>query len=763
MFSSWHAAGVRSIASVITALCSVVVIHGIAHAGTLELSWTAPTTTVTGVPLTNLAGYRVYYGTASAGCPGATYVTVPSPTLAPSANQTLTWTLSGLATGTAYYVAVTAVDALGEESTCVSSATATVARSDVSVMPTSTVSFGTVTVGSSAEQTFTVQNNGQTATSGAAAATAPFSVVAGSPYNLAPGATATVRVRFSPTAAAAATSNVSFVSPDGGSLSRAVSGTGVAATGSPGGSTPPPPTSGGAKLGADTAPPAVALTAPASMATVSGSAVILTATASDNVGVAGVQFRVNGLNLGSEVTAPPYRISWYTLSTPNGTHTLTAVARDAAGNSTTSAPVTVVLTNGTAAVTGPGAPDTTPPTVSIASTAATTSAAALTLSGTAADNIGVTQVAWTNSRGGSGTASGTTSWTANIALQTGANVITVTARDAAGNTSQGSVTITRTDTTRPTVSLTSPISGAAVAGSAVIITAAAADDVGVVGVQFKVNGLNLGSEVTTPPYRISWYTLSTPNGTHTLTAVARDAAGNTTTSVPVAVTLTNGAAAAIPAAVSAAVPAPAPLAYDNSVSSGFQWGATSVTTPAFVVGTGANRAAMIMVAMSANNATNITASLGGVAATLVPGTDSGTTASIRTLIFQVINPPSGSQTATVSWTTPMHADVGVLTVTGANQTTPTSNGQFTASNASPSAATSVTIPSNPGDLTASVGLTTNQWISPATNQTFVWGPSSSPAQGDRGTGAGTTTHTWTDLYEGIPHSVSGANFVAARR
>jgi hypothetical protein len=758
MFSRWHVAVVRSLAPLLTALCAVALIHGTGHAGTLDVSWTAPTTTVTGMPLTNLAGYRVYYGTAGTGCPGATYVTVPSPTSAPSANQTLTWTLSGLTTGTAYNVGVTAVDTAGQESACVTSATATVARSDFSVTPTSTVSFGTVTVGSSATQTFSVQNSGQTAISGSAAATTPFSVVAGSPYNLAPGASATVSVRFSPTAAAQATSNVSFVGPDGSSISRAVSGTGVAATTSPGGSTPPPPA-------ADTTPPTIALTAPASMAKVSGSTVIITATASDNVGVVGVQFKVNDFNLGSEVTAPPYQISWYTLSTPNGTNTLTAVARDAAGNKTTSAPVTVILNNGSGgASTSQPAPDTTPPTVSIASTAATTGAAALTLSGTAADNVGVTQVAWTNNRGGSGTASGTTSWTASgIPLVTGANVITVIARDAAGNTGQSSVTITKTDTTAPTVSLTVPTNGAVVSGSAVILTAAAADDVAVVGVQFKVNGLNLGSEVTTPPYQISWYTLSTPNGTHTLTAVARDAAGNTTTSAPVAVTLSNGGAAAVPAPASTSVPAPAPLAYDNSVSSGFQWGVTSVTTPAVVVGTGANRAAMIMVAMSANNATNITASLGGVAATLIPGTDSGTTAPIRTLIFQVINPPSGSQTARVSWTTPMHAEVGVLTVTGANQTTPTSNGQFTAFNASPSVATSVTIPSNPGDLTASVAFTTNQWISPATNQTFAWGPSSSPAQGDRGSGAGTTTHTWTDLYVGIPHSVSGANFVAARQ
>ena len=51
-------------------------------------------------------------------------------------------------------------------------------------------------------------------------------------------------------------------------------------------------------------------------------------------------------------------------------------------------------------------------------------------------------------------------------------------------------------------------------GGPLILTADASDDVGVVGVQFKVNNLNLGSEITTPPYRISWYPLSTPNGPH---------------------------------------------------------------------------------------------------------------------------------------------------------------------------------------------------------------------------------------------------------
>jgi hypothetical protein len=202
------------------------------------------------------------------------------------------------------------------------------------------------------------------------------------------------------------------------------------------------------------------------------------------------------------------------------------------------------------------------------------------------------------------------------------------------------------------------------------------------------------------------------------------------------------------------------VAYDNKVNSGFQFGVTSVTTPALTIGSGANRAAMIMVAMGANNATNVTASLGGLMGTLVPGTDSGTTAAFRTLIFQVINPPSGSQTATVSWTTSMNVDVGVITVSGANQTTPCTNGTFTANNSNPNTTASVTITSNPGDLTASVGFTADAWASPFTNQTLKWGLDSGVAGGDIGPGTGTTTHTWTDQYLYQTQAVSGANFRA---
>ena len=87
-----------------------------------------------------------------------------------------------------------------------------------------------------------------------------------------------------------------------------------------------------------TPPPTTAVTAPAAGATVSGS-VNLTASASDNVGVESVQFEVDGQDVGSADTSAPYSAAWNTTAIANGPHDVTAVARDAAGNVTTSAAV----------------------------------------------------------------------------------------------------------------------------------------------------------------------------------------------------------------------------------------------------------------------------------------------------------------------------------------------------------------------------------------------------------------------------------------
>jgi hypothetical protein len=97
----------------------------------------------------------------------------------------------------------------------------------------------------------------------------------------------------------------------------------------------------------DTALPAVYLTAPGAGATVSGTAVILSACADDNVTVAGVRFTVDGTNVGVELTNRPYSMTWNTTTVANGSHTVRAVARDTAANIATSAAIIVIVSNGT--------------------------------------------------------------------------------------------------------------------------------------------------------------------------------------------------------------------------------------------------------------------------------------------------------------------------------------------------------------------------------------------------------------------------------
>src|SRR5438552_7258461 len=92
------------------------------------------------------------------------------------------------------------------------------------------------------------------------------------------------------------------------------------------------------------------------------------------------------------------------------------------------------------------------------------------------------------------------------------------------------------------VTVTSPASGSTVSGT--VPVTASVTSVGaltVAGVQFKLDGNNLGAEDTTAPYSVSWNTTTASNGSHTLTAVARDSLGMLWTSDPVTVRVFNDA------------------------------------------------------------------------------------------------------------------------------------------------------------------------------------------------------------------------------
>src|SRR5688500_6831537 len=203
------------------------------------------------------------------------------------------------------------------------------------------------------------------------------------------------------------------------------------------------PPAGAAQLGLGSL--VVNMTAPSDGATVAGTVpVSATVTIIGTLTVRGVQFKLDGVDLGAEDTTAPYAISWDTKTVANGTHTLTAVARDLLGLQLFSSnPVTVTVFNDLAA---------------------------------------------------------------------------------------------------PAVAITSPLSGATVSGTTTN-GATASDNVGVAGVQFRLDGANFGAEDTSAAYSMPWNATTASNGAHTISAVARDAAGNVSTSAAVTVSVSNDSTA----------------------------------------------------------------------------------------------------------------------------------------------------------------------------------------------------------------------------
>lgn len=85
--------------------CLVLITVSVCQAESVSLSWDAPTTNADGTPLTDLAGYRVYYGTAT-----GVYGTVID------VGNISCYVVSGLTVGLTYYFAATAYDTGANES-----------------------------------------------------------------------------------------------------------------------------------------------------------------------------------------------------------------------------------------------------------------------------------------------------------------------------------------------------------------------------------------------------------------------------------------------------------------------------------------------------------------------------------------------------------------------------------------------------------------------------------------------------------------------
>ena len=156
------------------------------------------------------------------------------------------------------------------------------------------------------------------------------------------------------------------------------------------------------------------------------------------------------------------------------------------------------------------------------------------------------------------TVAGTTGTFSDLTCST-TYTLAVDAVDAAGRRSaQTTLSASTNDCSdAPTVSITAPANGSTVSGT-VAISASATDDDGVAGVQFTLDGANLGAEDTTAPYGISWNTTAVSGGSHVLSAIVRDPTGNTATSAPVTVFVSNSFQAA------AGAPQPMPVISRNA-------------------------------------------------------------------------------------------------------------------------------------------------------------------------------------------------------
>ncbi len=286
-------------------------------------------------------------------------------------------------------------------------------------------------------------------------------------------------------------------------------------------------------IAADTTPPSTPTGLTAAVAGSTGANLSWSAS-TDNVGVTGYIVRRNGVQV-----ATPDTTSYADTGLSVGTYSYTVAARDAAGNiSPNSASVSVTIA------------DTTPPTTPTGLTAAAAGSTGANLSWSAStDNVGVT--GYIVRRNGVQVATPATTSYADTGLSAATTYsYTVAARDAAGNISANStsVSVTLADTTPPTTP-TGLTAAAAGSTGANLSWSASTDNVGVTGYIVRRNGVQVATPATT-----SYADTGLSVGTYSYTVAARDAAGNISpNSATASVTIADTTAPTTPTGLTAAV------------------------------------------------------------------------------------------------------------------------------------------------------------------------------------------------------------------
>lgn len=268
----------------------------------------------------------------------------------------------------------------------------------------------------------------------------------------------------------------------------------------------------------DTVWPTVTLLTPSTNDAVSGN-VHVTFTKNDDSGYLNLSFlMVDGV---PSLTAIPAADDywWDSRSVSNGQHQLAVQVADKAGHYVESAIVTITVDNSV-------------PTVTVDSPAAGPLPRTVDITATANHGRGISRVDFYRDGvrliGSDTTTPYSISWDTQ-SVSPGPHTITARAVSTTGaNATSGVVSVTTVDYILPTVSLNFPTTGAMVTGN-ITLTATAADTPApsVPRVEFTLDGSVFLGLDTTSPYTLDWDSLSVPLGTHTLNAIAIDAAGNT--------------------------------------------------------------------------------------------------------------------------------------------------------------------------------------------------------------------------------------------
>ena len=454
----------------------------------------------------NIAGYRLYYGSSSGNYTQS--VDVGNVTQA---------TLSGLTGGNTYYATVAAYNTAALEGAKSTEVSFTAAVTTPPASGTPTVSLTSPTSGAAFVAPANITLTAAASETGGSIGYVEF-------YN---GSTRVVTVTSSPYTFAlgsVAAGSYTFTA-------RAYDSLGVSAT-----SSPVTVTVTAAATTTNKAP-TVSLTSPANGTSfTSPASITVTAAASDSDGtVSKVEF-YNGTALLTTLTSSPYTVTF--TGVPVGSYTVTARAYDNSGASTTSAPVTVSVVTTTNKA----------PTVSLttpANGASYTAPASIVLNATASDSDGsISKVEFYNGStklGTSTTRPYTYTWSGVAVGSYSVKAIAYDNLGASTTSAPATVTVAATTTTTtnkaPTVSLTSPANGSQFkAPATVTLTATASDSDGTISKVEFYNGSTLVATDTTSPYSVTFTGVAA--GTYTVKARAYDNKGASTTSTAVTVTVT---------------------------------------------------------------------------------------------------------------------------------------------------------------------------------------------------------------------------------